>query len=63
MRLQRGKDTQEVTEMKDIPESGTKAAHQQWDTLQSIEVARESPPCPHAPRGDRGSWIWGLKCR
>ncbi|HLZ81097.1 MAG TPA: NAD(P)/FAD-dependent oxidoreductase [Ktedonobacteraceae bacterium] len=28
--------------MKDIPETGTKTAHQQSDTLQSVEVARES---------------------
>src|SRR5437667_7379770 len=42
MRLQHGKDTEEVTEMKDIPE--TKTANQQPDTLQSLEVARESLP-------------------
>jgi NADH:ubiquinone reductase (H+-translocating) len=44
MCLQHGKDTQEVTEMKDIPETETKTANQQPDTLQSVGAVRESLP-------------------
>jgi NADH:ubiquinone reductase (H+-translocating) len=44
MRLQHGKDTQEVTEMKDIPETETKTANQQPDTLQSVEPTGASLP-------------------
>ncbi len=44
MRLQHGKDTEEVTEMKDIPGTETKTDNQQPHTLQSLEAARESLP-------------------